>query len=242
MRKTYSVCLGRTPCGTLGLERTRGASRAVFAYAADWLEGPMAFALGPDLPLERSAVTAASAAGLFGCFRDCTPDRWGRQLMQRREILRAAGEGRTPRTLQDADFFLEAGDAIRQGALRASPDGGETFLAADDRSFPQGVPPLTALPVLVRAVRRVQERCGSAEELLLVAAAGAALGGARPKVCVRGRNGELCIAKLSGIRDSRDMPLWEYVNLRLAARVGLNVPAAHLLRGARGQRPARAPL
>ena len=63
--------------------------------------------------------------GLFGLFLDSSPDRWGRTLMRRREIINAHVEKRPSRTLTEADFLMGIYDGNRMGALRFkySPKG-----------------------------------------------------------------------------------------------------------------------
>ena len=225
MNKEYSIHLqGREQqkVGTLWLNSVRGHVSSAFAYSPQWLASPSAFSLSPDLPLDQYPRACDE---LFSCFRDCAPDRWGRELFRRWEGMRAQREERTPRTLFAADFLLHVQDCTREGALRISPDGGRTFLAS---SCPGAVPPLTSLPALLCVVQRVCQGTESEADLQLLVDAGASLGGARPKASVLGAKGELFIAKFPKPDDERDLPLWEYVTYRLARRAGLNTPCVSL--------------
>lgn len=225
MNEQYSIYLQRERLdlvGTLRLNNVRGRVSSVFTYDPQWLSAPGAFALSPDLSLDQYPK---ACSGLFLCFQDCSPDRWGRVLLQRQERLAAAAEGRTPRALLESDFLLRVADHTRQGALRISADGGKTFLA---ESGPDSVPPLVYLPKLLHAAQRVSKQTESADELRLLVEPGSSLGGARPKASVLGTNGELYIAKFPKQEDERDIPLWEYVTYQLAHKAGLKAPEVQL--------------
>lgn len=43
----------------------------------------------------------------FGIFLDSSPDRWGRQLLQRREAHYARVEKRLPQTLHESDYLQQ---------------------------------------------------------------------------------------------------------------------------------------
>ena len=89
------------PVGRLWARAKGARQTASFEYAADWLARPFAFSLDPELPLTRAPFH--KAAGLFNAFTDPAPDRWGRNLLGRRELRQARAEARPPRTLMDVD-------------------------------------------------------------------------------------------------------------------------------------------
>ena len=62
-----------------------------FEYSEAWRAHPIAFALDPLLPLTPGIF---HAEGLFNAFTDPAPDRWGRNLLLRRERRQAKAEGR----------------------------------------------------------------------------------------------------------------------------------------------------
>lgn len=214
------------PVGTLWLNTAKGKLSSVFSYAADWLKAPGSFSLSPDLPLD---PYPKACEGLFLCFQDCSPDRWGRLLLRRQENALAREEKRTPRTLLESDFLLRVNDVTRQGALRLSADDGKTFLGLSGR---HSVPPLLRLPELLSASRRIAERTEADADLELLTAPGSSLGGARPKASIMGADGTLLIAKFPGPSDERDIPLWEYVTFQLARRAGLRTPVVRLHKAA----------
>ena len=225
MSDKYGIYLQRkTPelVGTLWLNHIKGKLSSAFTYATEWLQAPYKFALSPDLPLEQYPK---SREGLFLCFQDCSPDRWGKVLLRRQESAQAEAEKRKPRTLQDSDFLLHVNDFTRQGALRISANDGKTFLS---ESLRDSVPPLIHLPKLLTASQNIDARMETEADLRMLVAPGSSLGGARPKASVLGTNGELLIAKFPSRNDDRDIPLWEYVTFQLARRAVLRVPEVYL--------------
>lgn len=203
--------------------RAKGAREtATFEYDRAWLGRPGAFALDPNLPLTPGQFHRDG--GLFNAFTDPAPDRWGRNLMARRERRSAKAEGRAPRTLMGADFLTLVEDETRMGALRFRNAGGEVFLSQADRP----VPPLVALPRLLSAATRVIADKESDDDLRLLLAPGSSLGGARPKASVRDGEGRLLIAKFPSQSDDWPIPRWEATAMTLAERAGVIVPAWRL--------------
>ena len=208
--------------------RAKGARQTCsFAYDPAWLGLAGAFALDPNLPLVRG--DAHWDGGLFSAFSDPAPDRWGRNLMGRRERHQARLEGRAPRTLLEADFLMLVEDQTRLGALRFRDAGEEAFQAADA----QPVPPLVALPRLLGAARRVLADRETDDDLRLLLAPGSSLGGARPKASVLNADGQLLMAKFPSQTDDWPIPTWESVAMTLAGRAGVTVPAFQLRQVAR---------
>jgi serine/threonine-protein kinase HipA len=203
--------------------RPRGAREtATFEYDRAWLGRQGAFALDPNLPLTPGQFH--SEGGLFNAFTDPAPDRWGRNLMARRERRNAKSEGRAPRTLMDVDFLTLVEDETRMGALRFRDVGAEFFLSQADRP----APPLVAVPRLLSAATRVMANQESDDDLRLLLAAGSSLGGARPKASVRDGEGRLLIAKFPSQTDDWPVPRWEATATALAERAGIVVPSWRL--------------
>lgn len=206
------------PVGRLWARAKGVRQTCSFAYDPAWLGLAGAFALDPNLPLVRG--DAHWNGGLFNAFSDPAPDRWGRNLMGRRERRQAKHDGRAPRTLLEADFLMLVEDQTRLGALRFRDAGGDAFQAADAHP----VPPLIALPRLLGAARRILDDKETDEDLRLLLAPGSSLGGARPKASVLGAHGQLMMAKFPSQADDWPIPTWEAVAMTLAARSGLTVP------------------
>lgn len=211
-----TVLVGRLYARSKGKKETSS-----FEYADSWRGHPHAFALDPNLPLTAGAF---HTDGLFNAFTDPAPDRWGRSLLTRRELKDAKAEGRTPRTLLDIDFLTLVEDANRLGALRFAETGTDHFLAQTDRA----IPPLLKLGQLLSATTRIIDDKESDDDLKLVLAPGASLGGARPKAAVIDADGKLAIAKFPSPTDDWPTPRWEATAMELARAAGIDVPNFHL--------------
>jgi serine/threonine-protein kinase HipA len=193
--------------------------RATFEYDASWIKAEHRFALEPALQVGAGPYHTAAGRALFGAIGDSAPDRWGRTLLARRERLEAKERGETPRTLLEIDYLLGVADFTRQGAIRFKRTLDGEFLAP----LRESVPPFTELGRLRTAAERASEEEEDAEDLRLLLAPGSSLLGSRPKASVRGRNGELLIAKFNRRDDDYDVGRWEGVAMRLAQDAGLNV-------------------
>lgn len=202
----------------------RGQVTTTFRYADDYLTRKGAWPIEPGLPL--FAGPQAVAGGLPHSFTDCTPDRWGRDLIKKRRQAEDVRAGRVRTDVTEVDILLEVTDETRQGALRftardSGPEG--PFLSAD-----RDVPMLIELPRLMAAADKA-EATGDLEAVkeLLNAGTGS-LGGARPKASVRDGD-RLFIAKFTGPQDGWDVIGWEKTALDLAVKAGITVPDRRLV-------------
>jgi serine/threonine-protein kinase HipA len=138
------VALGKSliPVGKLRYTHAGPRQFSVFSYDASWVEGPRAFALQPDLPLDGSPFHASGQSGnvrdaLAGAFADTAPDTWGRTLLER-----AYGSG-----LSEFEYLTLSDDSCRQGALRFVGEDGknnEVELVFGRPRFKQGRRRVTA--------------------------------------------------------------------------------------------------
>src|SRR5690348_15081965 len=87
--------------GTVFRHETKTDLPASFEYDEAWLKSDRVFMLDPRLALWTGEQHPPNRAPAFGIFMDSAPDRWGRVLMERREVARAARENRKPRILQE---------------------------------------------------------------------------------------------------------------------------------------------
>jgi serine/threonine-protein kinase HipA len=216
--------------GTLYRNKMRTDLAASFEYSPAWLASPQVFMLDPRLELWDGEQHPPARSPAFGIFMDSAPDRWGRVLMERREAATAEREKRPMRTLQETDFLLGVHDLTRAGALRFRREDGP-FL--DDSAI--AAPPVTSLKELAYISRRVEEpgveKLPEYEQwLATLLAPGSSLGGARPKANFTEEDGRLWIAKFPARDDRYDVGAWEYLVHQLAARAGIWVPKASLMR------------
>ncbi len=211
--------------GRLWSHRRRMTESATFVYDDSYLTRPDAYELDPGLPLVAGQQQTPVGRPMFGAFTDCAPDRWGRRLIHRAEMLRlGAGGGGGERSFGEVDYLLGVRDDMRQGALRFRPAGSAVFLADET----EGVPPLLELPRLLDAADRLERDEAAEEELRILLRGGSSLGGARPKAHVIDAQGRAAIAKFPSNADRWDVIRWESVALRLAAESGIDVPASEL--------------
>ena len=206
--------------GRLWSRMRNGRESASFEYDQTWLENPQRFALEPALALMPASFHTPPGKVLFGAIGDSAPDRWGRTLMRRIEHQRSEREKETPRTLSEADFLLLVDDEARQGALRFKIAPEAPFMATGDGLR---IPPLVELPRLLSASGRVESNDEDEEDLRLLIAPGSSLGGARPKACIRDKDGHLALAKFPSRQDDVHVVLWEGVTLSLAKKAGIDV-------------------
>lgn len=218
--------------GTLYSHRRRGTESATFTYAPQYLGDSAAYALDPSLPLSTGAFQSPVGKAMFGAFRDCAPDRWGRTLVDRREAALAREQGRTARSLGEIDYLLGVRDDLRQGALRfrepakRGQDNDRVYLAVES----EGVPALTDLPASFELADRAERGQADLPDLQRLVRIGSSLGGARPKAHVVDANGRVAIAKFpSASNDTWNVMRWEMVALDLARDAGIEVPSSHIL-------------
>lgn len=208
--------------GQAHVTQARGQVSTTFLYDPGYLSGD-GTSIDPTLPL---VMGAQHQAGLVSAFADSAPDRWGRNLIEKAERVRARDEGRAPRRLDDLDFLLGVSDDTRQGALRYRLTGSAAFLGK-----PATVPRLVSLPELLRASDEVdsdEDSSRAVKQLLDTGTTG--LGGARPKASVRLEDGSLAIGKFPHGSDQWDVMAWEATALDLLEAAGIRVPLRRLAR------------
>ena len=214
--------------GTLGCDMIRGNAAYQWEYDAQWLQQHRQTILSGDL--QNIGGPQYASGRLFGFLQDAMPDRWGRRLIDKRERLLAAQEGRPIRHLTDTDYLTQIDDTTRMGALRLRD--GDNLLGTQYADTP--VPPLTYLREFVdmaQEYERQDEQGGTIREewLLNLYKQGSSLGGARPKANVRDIDGSLWIAKIPSINDDYDVALWEFWAHKMANLAGIAVPEIRLL-------------
>ncbi|MDO9063342.1 MAG: HipA domain-containing protein, partial [Microbacterium sp.] len=208
--------------GTAHFTRNRRRVTTTFTYAPGYLARPGAASIDPNLQLVSGSQYEAR---LLGAFADSAPDRWGRNLITKRERELAREGRRAARSLDDVDFLLGVSDTTRQGALRFRAPGTEGFVGAHAI-----VPRTISLPALLRASEEAAADVEGTTALKTLLDAGtASLGGARPKAAILLDDGALGLAKFPHPEDDRDVMAWEATALDLAAAAGIRTPAHRLV-------------
>lgn len=219
--------------GILYKAEARTGQTISFEYTPEWLgmTPEVRFALDEQLPAFAGRHTATSGASeVTPAFEDCSPDRWGKLLMDRREAMRATAEGRRPRAMRPWDYLLGVNDQSRMGALRFIDPDSARYL--DDSSL--SAPPVTELRTLEEYAGVVERGVDldGAEDLKWMSqliVPGSSLGGARPKASFTDPDGTLWMAKFPSTDDTYDVGLWEFIMVGLARNAGIEMPEAQLL-------------
>lgn len=214
--------------GTMYVDSAKGRELFSFEYEEKWLKSPEAnYFLDPDLHLYRGRQFVPMEKPIFGIFADSCPDRWGRLLMKRREMLLARKEERKPKQLLESDFLLGVYDRARMGALRFALKKDGPFLSDDDDL---AAPPWATLRKLEAASTAFEKDEGGLSEKWLnqLLAPGSSLGGARPKATVCAPDGALWIAKFPSKHDESNAGAWEMTAHDLAVKCGIDAPEARL--------------
>ena len=225
MTETVEVYLWPdTLIGTLYFRFNNGKQSSSFEYRREWIDDKHnSFALEPALELYPIPYHIKNAP-LHGCFSDCSPDRWGRNLIMRKESKRAASFNQSAKSITELDFLLGVNDETRQGALRFKLKGNNEYLSPNEEN---SIPPLLSLPKLLNAAERLLESRESEEDLKILLNGGPSLGGARPKASIY-KNDCLSVAKFPKNDDTFDVSLWESLALVLAEKSGIKVPEWHM--------------
>lgn len=200
------------PCGIFTHDSR--LSLGSFAYGRRYLERDDCLPADPTaLPLGVQPREVVINSGLYGSFRDASPDWWGRMVI-------AAEAGTAPEALSEIDFLLAA-HATRVGNLdfRLTPDDQEPKLAP---------PTFSQLADIIAASEQIELGEQTDLHLLQLLRQGSSMGGARPKCTVEWRNA-LWIAKFPAKGDSIDIPRLEYAAMTLAGKCGINVPEMQLV-------------
>ena len=187
-------------CGTFAWRVGLGQ----FVYDRDYLAGVGALALDPvRLPLSRSTRPESESrlGGLFGVFRDASPEGFGLDRLSQR----------IGKPLTNALEILELSEGDGVGAVVVCDD-----IESKARFNP---PRLEALNQRLKALPA--EGHGSCAVEDLISAGATALGGERPKMTVL-HKGQMWIAKVQSRGDAPNAPLREYLAMSIARSVGID--------------------
>lgn len=217
--------------GILNAVPVRGKESFSFEYDDAWLKSGFSQMIDPDLQMYSGAYYPRDDKDNFGVFLDSCPDRWGRILMQRREVAIARIEKLMPDKLMESDFLLGVFDGHRMGALRFKTEADGPFL---NNNKEMATPPWTSIRELEEASLKFEEDDVDDPDYLrwinLLIAPGSSLGGARPKASVIDAQNNLWIAKFPSKNDDKDMAAWEMMAQELAIGAGINIAEGKIQR------------
>ena len=195
----------------------RDGTRYVFNYGRSYLKRKEAMALyEPELPLQLGAMPPLNGLSIAGCLRDGAPDAWGRRVIINRMVGKK-GDDVDVDALDEITYLLESG-SDRIGAL--------DFQASGTKYEPR-LGGAASLEELLDVADRVEKGVPVTPELEQALFHGTSLGGARPKAAVETENARF-IAKFSSSNDITNVVKAEFVAMRLAMRLGLDVASTRL--------------
>jgi serine/threonine-protein kinase HipA len=195
----------------------REGDRLIFNYGQSYLARADAMAIYvPELPLQRGALVPEPGLSMAGCLRDGAPDAWGRRVILNK-TLGLRGRDANVEELPELTYLLESG-SDRIGAL-------DFQLSATEYTRRGGR--ATPLQELLHAAEKVDAGTPLLPELDQALFHGSSLGGARPKAIIDDGEHKL-IAKFSSSNDTHDVVKAEFVAMRLAEKVGLDVAPVRL--------------
>ena len=174
----------------------------------------------PELPLKLGVLPLPDGLMLPGSIRDAAPDAWGRRVILNR-IFGRKEKGTDTAELSELTYMLASG-SDRIGGL-------------DFQKSPTNYVPRQAdnapLKELLESAARVEKGVPLNPELDQALFHGSSIGGARPKALIAERDKKY-IAKFSSGTDLYSVVKAEFVAMRLAAAVGLNVAPVKLTKAA----------
>ncbi len=196
---------------------SRQGQQLVFNYGRSYLARPDAMSLyAPELPLRSGSIPLIPGLSMPSCLRDASPDAWGRRVLINRK-LGMKGKDAFEIELDELTYLLESG-SDRIGAL-------DFQMSATQYVPRQHKQP--SLEELQTAAEKVEKGMSLSPELDQALLHGTSLGGARPKVLLDDGQRK-CIAKFSASNDLYSVVKAEFIAMRLAHKVGLNVASVEL--------------
>ena len=208
--KTNPVVAGRiTPDG----------DRFTFNYGRSYLKRDDAISIfEPELPLRPGALNPTPPLEIANALRDATPDAWGRRVIINR-LTGARGQDVDTFDLDELTFMLRSG-SDRIGALDFQASATDYIPRENDN---------TPLETLLSSAERVEKGLQLAPDLAEALQHGTAIGGARPKALIQNSDAKY-VAKFSSSSDTYSVVKAEFIAMRLAALVGLNVAPVELVK------------
>ena len=215
--------------GILFVSNVRGNEVFAFEFSNEFLSSPFkTIFIDQDIGNYIGKQYLYDGKEIFNVFSDLMPDRWGRKLLGRRERFLAKKEGRKPKKLMASDYLLGVFDEGRMGCIRLSESKDGDFVS---NSKEIEIPPIEDIRALEQMALEFEENDDVDKKWIeQLVGPGSSLGGARPKVTIKDRDGSLWIAKFPSKNDDYDVGAWEKVSNDLAVLCGLNVPESRLLR------------
>jgi serine/threonine-protein kinase HipA len=196
---------------------TRVGRQLLFNYGKSYLKRKNAIAIyEPELPLQAGDIPLHEGLSMPSCIRDASPDAWGRRVIINRK-LGLKGQDASKEELDELTYLLESG-SDRIGAL--------DFQLSATKYVPR-ISDQATLDELLLSAERVEKGIPLQPDLDKALQHGSSLGGARPKGLITADDRKF-IAKFSTSTDLYNVVKAEFIAMRLAGLVGLNVASVKL--------------
>ena len=205
--------------GTISYEKVRQTEMYSFEYSDDWLKDPKSFSIDRELPLVEGRMFAQNS--VFKCFTDAIPDRWGKYIIR----LKLRQQGSFKGNVSELDYIKNVDNSIRTGA----------FVIGEEKTTIPSISDIHKMSEISRVVEKSYRSHSFPLQMIddSFLTAASAVGGARPKVCVK--DGEdLFIAKFPSISDEIDKGKWEHFAHKMAAECGIDVAETRILESNKG--------
>jgi serine/threonine-protein kinase HipA len=196
---------------------SKQGQQLMYNYGRSYLARPDAIALyTPELALQSGSIPLIPGLSMPSCLRDASPDAWGRRVLINRK-LGMKGAQTSEFELDELTYLLESG-SDRIGAL-------DFQLSATHYVPRQHLQP--SLKELQAAAEKVEKGLPLSPELDQALLHRTSLGGARPKVLLDDGPRKY-IAKFSASNDLYSVVKAEFIAMRMARKVGLDVASVEL--------------
>jgi len=190
----------------------------LFNYGKRYLERADTISIyHAELPLQPGYIAPLKNLELANCIRDAAPDAWGRRVIMNKQFGHQSSN-MDSNHLAELTYLLESG-SDRIGGL-------------DFQLSPTTYEPRSSINVeldeLLESARRVEQGIPLTSELDQALQHGTSIGGARPKALIESDDKKF-VAKFSSQNDLYSVVKAEFIAMRLAKLVGLDVAPVSLV-------------
>lgn len=200
---------------------SKDGDRLIFNYGRSYLARENAIPIyDPELPLRAGALLPIAGLSMPSCLRDAAPDAWGRRVIVNRK-LGLKGDRIDVGEFDELTYMLESG-SDRIGALDFQHSATDYVTRGGGAA---------RMEELLSLADRVETGIPITPDLELALFQGSSIGGARPKAIIETGHKKY-IAKFSSTNDVFNVVKAEFVAMRLAAYVGLDVAHVALQKSA----------
>ena len=198
---------------------TKHGGQLLFNYGQSYLKSAKAISIfDKELPLKSGVLPLPTGLNMPGCLRDAAPDAWGRRVIINKQLGLKNKDKHTDE-LDEITYLLASG-SDRIGAL----DFQRSATVYKPRALVN-----VSLEELMASAERVEQGVPLSPELDHALYHGSSIGGARPKALIDAE-GRKFVAKFSSSSDLHSVVKAEFIAMRLAQLVGLNVANVSLVK------------